>query len=269
MPFLCPASFALQKKFGHSKDASFVFYRDARQVGNQVENMLANRQYKDIEEIADKIKDPNSTGQNKSVDSLSPEFGNRVKAFLASPEARAKGVTIREARRSPLTQLAYFSRGRAPDEDFVHRMYKKAGFPGGAWSPRTQNTQTLGSEHFFGNAVDLEDRGKGESFYKEIAPVAKKYGLEWGGDWPGWNDYPHFQLPKNDSDIGYKGPPSKEDTPLSKDEMQRADGEGFRYYNKATLTPMTRTATTQAPQRALIIWGLPLLPLYTLKKALS
>jgi hypothetical protein len=119
-------------------------------------------------------------GQNKSIDSLSPKFGERVRAFLSSPEAQAKGVTIREARRSPLTQLAYFTKGRAPDENFVHKMFKKAGFSGGAWSPGVKNTETIGSEHFMGNAVDVEDHGKGVSYYKEIAPIAKKYGLEWG-----------------------------------------------------------------------------------------
>jgi peptidoglycan L-alanyl-D-glutamate endopeptidase CwlK len=211
--------------------------------------MLQNRQYQDIEELADKIKDPHSMGQNKSVDSLSPEFSNRVKAFLASPEAREKGITIREARRSPLTQLAYFTKGRAYDEGFIHRMFKKAGFSGGAWSPRVQNTQTLGSEHFAGDAVDFEDHGKGEAYYREIAPIAKKYGLEWGGDWPGWKDYPHFQLPKNDNAIGYKGPPNQAEN-ASDEEMQRADGEGYRYYNnKASITTKERLSSTQGTIR--------------------
>jgi hypothetical protein len=165
--------------------------------------------------------------QNRSPDSLSPEFGKRVKNFLNSPEAQAKGIKLREARRSPLTQLAYFTKGRASDTGFINDMFKTAGFSSGAWDPHVQNTQTIGSKHFTGNAVDIEDGGKGESYYREIAPIAKKYGLAWGGDWQGWKDPPHFELPGNDSDIGYTGPP-KESGMNSEITSQRADGYGSR-----------------------------------------
>jgi hypothetical protein len=248
----------LKNLFKGPKEAASLFYDKPKQFEKQITSMINAGQYQEIEELGDTIKDPSSMGQNKSVDSLSPKFGNRVKAFINSPEAQAKGVTIREARRSPLTQLAYFTKGRASDESFIHRMFKKAGFPGGAWSPDVQNTKTLGSEHFQGNAVDFNDHGKGVSYYKEIAPIAKKYGLEWGGDWPDWKDYPHFQLPKNDKAIGYKGPPKSIEEGNSQSNnskekaAERADGEGFRYYNqnaKVTALSTNRNITTNSTKR--------------------
>jgi hypothetical protein len=228
--------------------AAAYFYSNPQQVGNQIENLLYNGRYDLIEKLADNIADPNSMGQNKSIDSLSPQFRGRVQAFLDSPEARARGIKIREARRSPLTQLAYFTKGRAPDDNFIHSMFKKAGFSGGAWSPKVQNTQTLGSEHFFGNAVDLEDNGKGEAFYREIAPIAKKYGLEWGGDWANFKDYPHFQLPRDDKVIGYNGAPQVASAGDNGELAQRADGEGNRSYRGAMAVGISRTTTSYSPR---------------------
>jgi peptidoglycan L-alanyl-D-glutamate endopeptidase CwlK len=34
------------------------------------------------------------------------------------------------------------------------------------------------------------------SLFRKFATIAKKVGLEWGGDWPNFKDNPHFQPPK-------------------------------------------------------------------------
>jgi hypothetical protein len=231
-------------KINGPQQASLFFYNNASQVGNQLENMLANGEYDKIENLADRIKDPSSMGQNKNIDSLSPEFGSRVRNFLNSPEAIAKGVSIREAGRSPLTQLAYFTPGRATDESFIHRMYKKAGFANGAWNTKMQVTQTMGSKHFTGNAIDIEDHGKGVSYYKEIAPIAKKYGLSWGGDWNSFKDYPHFELPQDDKEIGYNGPPKEDKVP--EEATMRADGIGDRYGRVQSISGLQRSNTVNS-----------------------
>jgi peptidoglycan L-alanyl-D-glutamate endopeptidase CwlK len=228
-----PVNFDVDK-IKSPEQASLFFYNNAEQASNQLQNMLYNGEYGEIERLANNIKDPAAMGQNANIDSLEPEFRQRVENFLNSPEAQAKGVRLREARRSPLTQLAYFTKGRAPDVGFIHHMFKKAGFSDGAWDPYIQNTQTIGSKHFLGQAIDIEDGGKGESFYREIAPIAKKYGLAWGGDWQGFEDYPHFEMPRNDSDIGYSGPPK--DTGLYPEiTTQRADGYGNNRFGEARL----------------------------------
>jgi peptidoglycan L-alanyl-D-glutamate endopeptidase CwlK len=234
-------------KIKSPEQASLFFYKNANQVSNQLENMLYNGQYGQIEKLADNIEDPSSMGQNRSPESLAPEFGQRVKAFMSSPEAQAKGVKIREARRSPLTQLAYFTKGRASDVGFINEMFQKAGFSA-AWDPHIQNTQTIGSKHFLGEAVDLEDHGKGESYYREIAPIAKKYGLAWGGDWPGWKDYPHFEMPRDDSDIGYTGPP-KEEGIYPEITTQRADGYGNGFGKADIVSKNTTTSSAVSPHK--------------------
>lgn len=56
------------------------------------------------------------------------------------------------------------------------------------------------SAHNWGVAVDFcrNVRGReyedGDNFFKRVADVAKKYGLEWGGDWKNFVDKPHLQL---------------------------------------------------------------------------
>jgi peptidoglycan L-alanyl-D-glutamate endopeptidase CwlK len=227
------------------------YFRGKRSAAEQeVGGLLQSGGFEDIKRLGEQIKDPLSMGQNKNIDTLSPEFKKRVQAFLDSPEARAKNVRIREAKRSPLTQLAYYVKGRSGQNyPFVHEMFKLAGFPGGAWSPGITNTNTLGSEHFTGNAIDLEDNGRGDSFYRELAPIAKKYGLEWGGDWQNFRDTPHFQMPSNDAAIGYSGKP-----PAPKDSndpalVERADSYSQTRYQNARAQTSSTASTANLAQR--------------------
>ena len=34
-----------------------------------------------------------------------------------------------------------------------------------------------------------------DKYFKDFAQIAKRYGLEWGGDWASFKDNPHFQPP--------------------------------------------------------------------------
>jgi len=151
------------------------------------------------EKLADKVKDPTSMGQNKDIETLNPIFKQKVKALQDDPGVKAiGGLRIREARRSPLTQLAYFAQGRSRDTNFMDRMFQKAGLGNKAWSYNQPNTQTIGSKHFSGYAFDAEDYGKPNDYYDKLGSIAKKYGIEWGGYWDGnFKDRPHFEMPSS------------------------------------------------------------------------
>ncbi len=67
-------------------------------------------------------------------------------------------------------------------------------------------SKTMNSRHLTGHAVDLiawVDRTVNWSliYYEKIAAAMKEAGrelgipVEWGGDWKGFKDGPHFQLP--------------------------------------------------------------------------
>lgn len=60
------------------------------------------------------------------------------------------------------------------------------------------------SNHNFGLAVDMGVFKDGkyldavrpsesEAFHRKAAQIAKKYNIEWGGDWKTFKDYPHFE----------------------------------------------------------------------------
>ena len=58
------------------------------------------------------------------------------------------------------------------------------------------------SNHNWGMAFDIcRNDGKGayndsDNWFRKVGEVGKKFGLEWGGDWKGTPDKPHFELTK-------------------------------------------------------------------------
>lgn len=103
----------------------------------------------------------------------------------------------------------------------ISEMYKKGIYVGVAQAYRTKaeqdaiyaqgrtkpgaivtNARGGQSNHNYGVAVDLfrysndgtEAIFKNDGTFKEIVNTMKKYGMEWGGDWNGFKDTPHFQL---------------------------------------------------------------------------
>jgi len=61
------------------------------------------------------------------------------------------------------------------------------------------NSQGGQSFHNYGLAIDLCEIDQGGKVInwnydmKQLTPIAKKYGIEWGGDWHTIQDRPHFQ----------------------------------------------------------------------------
>jgi hypothetical protein len=196
-------------------DAVSSFLSNPKEIGTAVESLF-NTGKQNVINFAKSIKDESNLGQQKSIQTLSPAFGPRVEAFLKDPAISGKGVSIREARRSPLTQLAYYSKGRA-DKDTTDALMKEAGYSSGInfWPKSFQNpgqfiTWTLGSNHFTGNAVDLEP---GQVGYAKLGEVAKKYGISWGGYWR-TPDQPHFEIDPNwkDDRVGETSPSEADGT---------------------------------------------------------
>ena len=174
--------------------ANFVGNR--KQTEAEVSTMFNDPSGKDILKLQDGIVDKGALGQQTSSANLSPEFAQRVEAFLKDPRVANHGVRIREGYRSPATQLAYFSKGRAPNS-ITDKLMKKAGFRDGInfWAKSFQKpgdyiTWTLASNHFNGTAVDLEP---GDLGYDKLGAIAAEYGIDWGGNWS-TPDKPHFEM---------------------------------------------------------------------------
>jgi peptidoglycan L-alanyl-D-glutamate endopeptidase CwlK len=42
--------------------------------------------------------------------------------------------------------------------------------------------------------MERDDNGNGEADWTEAVEIAKELGFSWGGDWPGFKDYPHLEM---------------------------------------------------------------------------
>ena len=76
-----------------------------------------------------------------------------------------------------------------------NELYAQGRTTPGAIVTRAQGGQ---SYHNFGLAIDiciLNAYGVDWNYnIGKFEPIAKKYGIEWGGDWHSIKDYPHFQI---------------------------------------------------------------------------
>ena len=217
-------------------DAIASFVSNRKETEAEVSSMLNNKDNESsVLNLADKMKDSRAIGQQRSAANLSPEFAQRVEAFLKDPRVMNKGVSIREGYRSPLTQLAYYSKGRTSNS-ITDKLMKKAGFKDGInfWSKSFQKpgdyiTWTLASNHFNGTAVDLEPGSVG---YDKLGQIASEYGIDWGGNWS-TPDKPHFEM----GSPNFKIPNTHVASTTSEAESQQADTINYdrmlNYSNKA------------------------------------
>ena len=227
---------ALFKVIKSPADAIASFVSNRKETEAEVSSMLNNKDSESsVLNLADKMKDSRAIGQQRSAANLSPEFAQRVEAFLKDPRVMNKGVSIREGYRSPLTQLAYYSKGRASNS-ITDKLMKKAGFKDGInfWSKSFQKpgdyiTWTLASNHFNGTAVDLEPGSVG---YDKLGQIASEYGIDWGGNWS-TPDKPHFEMGLPN----FKMPNTHVASTTSEAESQQADTINYdrmlNYSNKA------------------------------------
>lgn len=135
----------------------------------------------DIVHVAD-AKAP--TALNKTVEAKTNEL---------IEQAAAQGITmfITDGFRSSSEQDQLYAKGRTVPGNVV--------------------TQARGGEsyHNYGLAVDFalknaagqpiwdmayDGNGNGKADWMEVVDLAKDLGFDWGGDWPGFKDYPHLQM---------------------------------------------------------------------------
>jgi hypothetical protein len=111
---------------------------------------------------------------------LLPLVERKAVAIIADMERLGHPVRLVEGFRSIDRQNALYAQGRT--------------------TPGAIVTNAKGGEslHNYGVAVDYVFRKEGynasDALWKKLGDVGKSYGFEWGGDWVGFVDRPHFQL---------------------------------------------------------------------------
>jgi peptidoglycan L-alanyl-D-glutamate endopeptidase CwlK len=118
----------------------------------------------------------------KEISLLHPKL--REKCDLLVSECRKQGINIiiTQTLRTKAEQDAIYAQGRTAPGKIVTQVK----FPNSmhCWGVAFDIAVKIG------NKVTLD-----ASHYKKVGPIGQKLGLEWGGGWKEFKDYPHFQLP--------------------------------------------------------------------------
>lgn len=138
----------------------------------------------------------------RDIQSLEPETRKMAEAAIAILKAQGIRYFINETLRKHEVQCAYYAQGRQ-NLEIVNQMRRDVGL-----RPLTsdENKKTITnsltkSKHLTGEAIDICPATKGgdpwwsapQGEYQKIADIMKTCGFEWGGDWKGAWDQPHYQ----------------------------------------------------------------------------
>lgn len=142
---------------------------------------------------------------------LKPEAAAAAARAIADLKARGVPHVVTYTLRTYAEQAALYAKGRQPLA-VVNCLMHDAGLPSISEGENNIVTQCDGkriaeggkgrSPHQLGTALDVVPLGEngpiwpapGDPRWKQIAQSFKEQGFEWGGDWPDFPDYPHYQL---------------------------------------------------------------------------
>lgn len=141
-------------------------------------------------------------GLNRNLADLEPKTREAAEKGVAILKAQGIRFFINETRRSNAVQGAYYAQGRQPLAQ-VNALRSIAGlWPITEAENQKTITQPLRSKHLEGKALDIcpaDAKGNPmwnapQASWEAIATVMKSVGFEWGGDWAGAWDKPHYQI---------------------------------------------------------------------------
>jgi peptidoglycan L-alanyl-D-glutamate endopeptidase CwlK len=159
---------------GTFKDLDQATYRTRFQLEQTKKSLIAR-----LREKRDRLKaqvDKERTGPTD----LLPLVQERANAVIAEMKRRGHAVRIVEGYRTLERQTELYNQGRTTRGAIV------------------TNAKAGESLHNYGVAVDFVFRREGynasEYLWQLLGKVGKDQGFEWGGDWQGFIDRPHFEL---------------------------------------------------------------------------
>lgn len=184
-------------KLNSPQDAQKAFNNPElyKKLEQEAMQMFKSNDKEAIKKVYDKINDKKLGHQSKDVNQLNPGFKSKLNSFTKEVlGSMGLNLSVTEGKRNPFTQFAYFSKGRA-DRELADYTLNLAGFGGLKWwgGDNSINTKTLNSNHLDGNAIDFNVSKFSQQQLANIGKIAGKNRIEWGGNWPGGWDKPHFE----------------------------------------------------------------------------
>lgn len=161
---------------------------------------------------------------------VNPNLASKVKAMAADLKKQGIDIAVVDGMRSFAKQNSLYAQGRTK--------------PG----QKVTNVKAGNSFHNYGLAVDVAPMKNGKidwnapkSTWDAIGKAGVKQGLEWGGNWKGFKDRPHFEL-----DGGAKRASAYRDL-MSKSGVSGVWNAVDRHYGNYGVSPGRTRPNTVAP----------------------
>lgn len=159
----------------------WALYRPKLQEMRGLEAILKKKLSEYVAALQAKVKALTEKKEPFKPTTLLPLVQRKADAVVAEMAARGHAVRVVEGYRSIERQNELYAQGRNGDT-----------------RPRVTNAKGGESLHNYGVAVDFVFRKEGynasDTLWALLGKVGKLQGFEWGGDWQGFVDRPHFEL---------------------------------------------------------------------------
>ena len=158
----------------------WTLYRPGLQIQRKQETIIELLQRKVIELLKKRVAQLTDLLSAKATNQLRPKVQRAADAVVAEMKRHGHPVRIVEGFRTLERQTELYNQGRTT--------------PGAV----VTNAKAGQSLHNYGVAVDFVFRREGynasDTLWALLGDVGKKQGFEWGGDWNGFVDRPHFEM---------------------------------------------------------------------------
>lgn len=158
----------------------WTLYRPELRTYRSKESLIRQLLLKIIELLTGKVEDLKQQVKYRRPTTLTPLVQRKADAIVAEMQRLGHPVRIVEGFRTFERQDKLYAQGRTTEGAIV--THARAGE----------------SYHNYGVAVDFVFRREGynasSTLWQLLGAVGKRQGFEWGGDWQGFVDRPHFQL---------------------------------------------------------------------------
>ena len=158
---------------------------DGRKFYLQEDGSVVNSDGVSYDEYASNLSDNYIIDENGYVSlvNVHPELKVKMRELIDACESEGINIRITQDLRSVSEQDALYSQGRDGNEGSVVTNAKGSDYA---------------SNHQWGVAFDVCINDSNDAYnidlLERVGEIGKSIGLEWGGDWTDFPDYPHFQL---------------------------------------------------------------------------
>jgi peptidoglycan LD-endopeptidase CwlK len=144
-----------------------------------------------IEQLPPNQSTPTDSMNADDITGLHPTVEKNMHKLIEKASDIGISIIITDDYRSKEEQDKLYAQGRTTDGQIVTQVQ------GGESMHNYGLAIDFALEPEPGNVIwDMEYDGNknGKSDWMEVVEIAKDLGFEWGGDWPGFKDYPHLEM---------------------------------------------------------------------------